>query len=505
MRRRILFLTSMVLSFLIIYSNQCSAKKLNAGFNFATFYSPEDGTYLETYLGVRGNSVVFEKQENGMFRGALHITMIFRQDSVIKAFRKYELWSPEQPDTTSSFFDFIDQQRISLPVGVYELELSINDRFFPDKKFSYKIPVEVFFDKNQVIVSGIQMLESYKPSAAPSVITKNGLDLEPRVTNYYPQSTSKLRFYSEIYNTDTVLGSNEKLMVSWYIQPYESGKKLDEYSRFKIYDTKPVQPLLAEFDLTNLPTGNYNLAIEVRDKSNKIVGYNNLFFQRNNPAAAFNMESYAGQGTEKILLGTTSNADTLRNWVLSLRPIATLSEKVFIDNQSSVADPVILKRYLSHFWEERNEIDPEGAWLTYLNEVKKVDKLFGNKFRRGYDTDRGRVYLQYGPPNSITDRPFDAGDSQMTNNKNRMTGQDGGVVPYQIWHYYVIKNQRNKKFVFYNPHLAGDEYSLIHSDAQGEFYNSQWQSQLKRIQLHDVDQGQDGFDGQSGRYYNDPF
>ena len=31
------------------------------------------------------------------------------------------------------------------------------------------------------------------------------------------------------------------------------------------------------------------------------------------------------------------------------------------------------------------------------------------------------------------------------------------------------------RFVFYNPHLATNDFSLLHSDMQGELQNSNWQ------------------------------
>lgn len=505
MINRIFFIKALVVTLLLCQGLSVEAKKLLAEMSFATFYSPQGGSYLETYLGVRGKSVVFERNENGMFQGVLHITMIFRKDSVIKTFRKYELLSPEQKDTSMLAYDFIDQQRVPLEPGSYDLELLIYDRAQPDNKYNLHIPVDIFYDKQQVMVSGIEMVESYKPSVVDGNITKGGYDMIPRVSNYFPQHSNTLSFYTEIYNSDTVLGNNEKLLATWYLQPYESGKKLNSYTKFKVYEAKPVIPIFAEFDIKDLPSGNYNLSLEVRDRTNKIVGFNSIFIQRSNPRLNDSILTGISTSGESSFAITISNQDTLRDWVLSLRPIATVSEKIFIDNQAKVASAATLQRFLNHFWEQRNELDALGAWLSYYSEVKRVNKLFGNKFRRGYDTDRGRVYLQYGAPNTITDRPFDASNSQMTNNRGSSSRQDGGLVPYQIWHYYTIKNQRNKKFVFYNPHLAGDDYTLLHSDAQGEFYNPQWQTQLKRIQLENVDEGQNGFDGQSGRYYNDPF
>ena len=92
-------------------------------------------------------------------------------------------------------------------------------------------------------------------------------------------------------------------------------------------------------------------------------------------------------------------------------------------------------------------------------------------------------------------------------NSGDIYSQGRGLVPYQIWQYYVLKNQRNRKFVFYSPHLSTAEYELLHSDAVGEHYNSNWQSKLYRIQLENLDSndGTNRFNGTSGKYYNDPF
>jgi hypothetical protein len=53
------------------------------------------------------------------------------------------------------------------------------------------------------------------------------------------------------------------------------------------------------------------------------------------------------------------------------------------------------------------------------------------------------------------------------------------MYPYEIWHYYELKNtQRNKRFVFYSPDRVTSDYYLLHSDALGEVYNSRWQIDL---------------------------
>ena len=193
-----------------------------------------------------------------------------------------------------------------------------------------------------------------------------------------------------------------------------------------------------------------------------------------------------------------SNADTLRENIKSLRPIATQMEQIFINTQLMSSDIQSLQQFLYNFWLNRNEVDPAGAWDKYRIEVIKVNNSYSTQVKKGYDTDMGRVYLQYGPPNTITDVPFDAGG--LLNDPS---------IPYQIWHYYTINNnrERNKKFVFAASELTVKDYTLIHSDVTGEIQNYNWQKELVRMRGSD-DMDADKLKRDRGRaatYYNNPF
>jgi hypothetical protein len=116
-----------------------------------------------------------------------------------------------------------------------------------------------------------------------------------------------------------------------------------------------------------------------------------------------------------------------------------------------------------------------------------VNKLYSAMGVKGYATDRGRVYLQYGPPNIISDET-----------------QDPSAYPYQIWHYYRLVDQRNheipqeqsnRKFVFYAKESATNNYILLHSDAIGELSQPQWQAMLHdRTTTHKTQSGAIGID-----------
>ena len=96
MKKSILFIAVMLL--LVPFS---MAKSLQAHLSYATFFSKENGSYIETYLSVNPNSIKYTETEDGTFKAALEITMKFKQEDKVVAFDKYILHSPEVTDTAN--------------------------------------------------------------------------------------------------------------------------------------------------------------------------------------------------------------------------------------------------------------------------------------------------------------------------------------------------------------------------------------------------------------------
>ncbi|MBU2650529.1 MAG: GWxTD domain-containing protein, partial [Bacteroidetes bacterium] len=256
---------------------------------------------------------------------------------------------------------------------------------------------------------------------------------------------------------------------------------------------KEVIAILGEFDINDLPSGNYNLVIEIRDKENTRITSNQLFFQRSNPKVEYNLSDLAALSIENTFAGRITSEDTLNQYIMFLSPIATDLERGFINKQMKTSDLVTKQRFFLNFWITRDNLNPDKAWEYYLGQVMKVNHSFNAIARQGYDTDRGRVYLKYGPPNII---------SQSYN--------EPAAYPYEIWQYYTLgNNQRNKKFVFYTEDIVTNEFQLVHSDAIGEISNYRWQVMIYRrtYDPENLDQGQyfDAWGSKVNQYYDNPY
>ena len=456
----------------LIVFNLLAANNVTAYLTYATFNVPAKGPYVETYLSVIGNSVKFIKNADGKYQGALDIAVNFSQNGEIKNAKKYTLNSPETADTSTGYPNFIDQQRFTLANGIYNMEISIADKnSLSEKPFINTMSITINFPDDRIEISDIQSLESFEKSTAPNVLTKSGYDLVPYVSTFYPENINKLKFYAEIYNSKKIVGEGQKIVINYFLESYEKHIKLNDYSAFSKQSANEVNILLAEFNIEKLPTGNYNLVIELRDKENKIQADRNYFIQRKNTQGKFSMEDLKSVNVSNTFVMSYKSKDTLADYIRSLRPISSSSEIQYAENIVSGKNLELMQQFFYNFWKSHNEIEPQLTWLEYYKEVMKVNKEFGTYGLKGYDTDRGRVYLQYGAPSS----------------RNTVNLDERNTKPYEIWQYDVLidksiiltfpgNKQSNRKFVFVNSDLVTNRYKLIHSTAQGEIFNSNWQT-----------------------------
>jgi len=450
--------------FVIAPVHQLHAKKLQSYLSYVTFYSPANGPYVETYIAFAGKSIHFVKNVNNKFTSNVEITMIFSQNNTVKSFDKYFLKIPELDDTLN-VENFIDQHRFALPNGSYLFEIEIQDKNSPQKSLKGKDSITIVYTDDKINISGIQPVESYKPTVNQTIYSKSGYDLAPMVINFYPEKSKKLTYYAEIYNTDKLFGNNEKYVTKCYIETFERTMELNDYVILKREATKPVNVLLQEFSIDQLPSGNYNLVVEIRDKENKMITSNKLFFQRSNPGISMKQTDYESIILKNSFVEKIKNRDTLKEYIHCLYPVSSEIEKNLAQSLIKNDDISIevLQKYFLKFWMDRNVTNPEQAWNNYHLEVIKVNTYYSTGINRGYLTDRGRVYLQYGAPNSIIQAPFDAGS-----------------YPYEIWHYYKLGTQTNKKFVFYTRDMASNNYELINSNAIGEISDYAWMNKIIR-------------------------
>lgn len=460
----ILFLT-------ILFMPNARAGKVQAIFSKSVFFLNGKQPLVETNLLIKGNTVVYQKIRSGKYQGTVQVMIAISKLGKAVYTDKYNLQSPETADSVGRTFNFIDQQRIPLDTGNYDIEISMHDINSKDEPVKALDQVHIIVPQS-VFFSDIQLIESYSKAEKPGKLTKSGYDLVPHISDYYAPQENKLTFYSEVYKTLEQIGKDEKYLVSFYLTEKKNNQLMNNFSGFRRMLASDVGVILQEFNIELLPSGAYSLVLEVKNKENALIASHRRDFLRNNPGVALSAESISAIDLTGSFVENFKSKDSLTECIHSLRPIASEMEKTFVNNLLDGGDFQMMKQYFLTFWQNRSPLEPELAWANYSKEVKFVNKDFKTAIRRGYDTDRGRVYLQYGPPDNRT-----------------VSLHEPSAYPYEIWHYYRLKKQSNRRFVFYNTDLITNDFVLLHSDALGEIMNDQWQFQLMKrdSQTNDMD------------------
>jgi GWxTD domain-containing protein len=425
---------------------------IRATFDYKQFLIPGEGFFLETLLSFDGRTLDWVAVDSTQFQSSVQATIVVTQGEDIIDFRKTKINSPIQ--VKGDFVDFIDVQRFLLPRGKYALEIELVDLNDPkQEKVTLNQEIDIVLQETLPCVSSVTFVQAYAKATESSELTKSGYDLLPLVSDFFPPEAGKLVFYAEAYNTERFFTEDDKYLLTYALWGEEG--PLEETRKYLRKDVAPVTPLLEVMDISAVPEGNYQLVIEIRTKENEEVASEAIgFYRAGQPKSPFDelQDDYA------ITPGLAfNNPDSMREYVSCLYPIARNVERNTIRNLEKGADMTTLRSYFETFWMDRSPDDPLKEWMYYVKEVWKVEAMFATPVRKGYDTDRGRVWLQYGEPNTRITRY-----------------NETEVFPYEIWHYYKIGRFNNKRFLFYSRTVVNIDFELLHSDVPGEVQNENW-------------------------------
>ena len=455
-------LLSIVLCLALVSVGTAQKKAVQSFLSYTTYNVPGDKPFVENALAFDCSSVVYHQFEPGKFKATVEIQTIFRQGDKICNFSKVALDSPVTTDTSLIIGAFVDQQRFSLENGEYAMEITVKDLNNPSQvPYKSEQTVVLDFPADQPAISDILLVENYQKATVNSTLTKSGYDLIPRVYSFYMNNNNSLTFYAEMYNSDKYYKDGGQYLVNYYIQSYESSKRMKEFNFIQRKDVGPVNILLNTINIQNLPTGNYYLVVEMRDRNNELMASNSVFFQRYNPGCEVNLEDIAATPVNNTFAAEITNLDTIREYIRCLNPRCTEMERDYANNLVKTDDLTTMQQFLYNFWATRAPLNPKDAWQDYYNQVKRVNASYSTRTKKGYMSDRGYVYLKYGTPDKICEEPFEP-----------------GAYPYEIWHYYEVAGQRNKHCVFMSQDMVTNDYQLIHSDIIGEVNNPRWQMMI---------------------------
>ena len=346
--------------------------------------------------------------------------------------------------------------------GVYTARLEVIDAV--SKRES-----SVFFDSiavrtaepDKLTMSGFRMAYMLTRSedghtGNPNLL-KNGYTIYTNTQNALSVNDSATYIYGELYNLDYSKDKPSDYRLDYKINN-DKGELYQDLG-YKLVRKPGTSSVVAErLDTKDWPIGSYTIVIAATDMA---TGQSDTVSM---PLSIW--------PTPQQMAALASS----RRNVQPQEPYDTLDIEHKIQLVTYLLDPnqmAVLKglsetgkaAYLDRYWKEHDE-DPTTSVIE--NRVRMMRRYnYANEFfsdnvkhTNGWSTDRGRIYMTYGPAEQIEDNP------------TPLNGK-----PYVIWWYHSI--DKGLVFVFVDRY-ENHEFYLVHSNADGEIYSSEWEQLLKQ-------------------------
>ncbi len=457
----------------------------NASFNLDVLplWHPSTGPYLDLLCYVQSPEGV-----------TTEIAAWIEKDGKIIAVDKITMTAPDRQDSGTTALNYQSLLRLAGDTGLYQLFVAVG----PDPEHWDTLRGSVRMNSgNQTQLSQVLLAEHISSAQnSKNPFNRYGMEVLPLVhwgDHVFTSEKDVLRFYTEAYR----IPEGKKSVLTYALRSDERGElRADLGGRIKIDSDQAVNALQGGLDLSQVPSGRYSLelTLAVQDMDPSAFPKQSISFFRWNPGEA---NQYARLSVDPRWVELLGEGENLRRALSALYPIASLTERITIESlsQKEAADS-LRWRFSQQFWTKRYPTEALTQATAYSSRVDEVNKRFSSKAMPGYATDRGRIYLQYGPPTLAERRPYES-----------------DAYPYEMWQYNTLDvpntpYQINRIFIFGNFDLAGGNYELVHSSAIGEIQNPRWRIALQKRSYGVGDLDQTGAnDGEKfgSRIYNNMF
>lgn len=449
------------LIFLFAFPLVSFAQNIEASFSFGSFYS-EESPYVETHLSINGYTLKYKAVDGG-YQSEVEALYVIRKDSSVVTFDKILIKSPVIADTTGAMHELMDIRRIAIPNGKYSLELILKDLNNDLNPIAVEQDLYITFNTDFPTFSDITLYSQLEKSTdETSPLYKYGYDLTPFPTDLLYENDSILYYASELYFTNNYIGDTGKYVLTSYIEDIK-GVIIENSFKRAIKEAKSTEVILQAFDASKLDPGFYHIVVQARNDQNKIFAEKKLFFEKMAPIGTsenipISTEDMVASFDPSLLI-----KDSLEYYLLSLEPLANGFENTRHISAVKNQDMAVMQEFFINFWETRYPTNAIEEWNKYKENIWFVEKHFGTKTIKGYQTDRGRVYLQYGPPNVRVVRT-----------------SEPSSYPYEIWQYYKHPSRTDAKYLFYVTDNVSNYYVILNTNIRGELQNPRWQKDLQR-------------------------
>ncbi len=365
---------------------------------------------------------------------------VIDQGEWIKQIPVEDLESTQDPNARVN-----DMFTLSLVPGTYDLEVTVED-LQGEKQGLCRRKIEVHnFEAapSAVTISDVEFgAEIERSEDKQDRFVHNGYRIVPNLTRSYGMGRT-LKCYFEVYGFAVDPSVDDDSFYLSYSIVDTNGVVVKSYDVKRIRKPGESCAKMDTLALGDLSSGGYGFLVQVRDR---------LTRQTARTLRRFQILSTSQAGQE-----LSEEEKELWRYYSDIRFVATEKEQKLLKSLDSKGQ----ERFLKQFWKDRDptpETPLNEQLMEHIRRMKYTENQFAAQVnKRGSDTDKGRVYIKYGPPDDIQYNTLATGEKS-----------------YEIW---VYEKQGRYEFVFRDRHGNGI-YELVHSTMPGERYNPNWRDEL---------------------------
>jgi len=412
----------------------------------ARFRGGDDNhVHVELYYAFPRRGLTF-RQDSAGFVGAGDLTFTVRKgDSLVYGDRWLVPHVLRDTANATPGLMLVGNSQLQLEGGDYIFKLLGRDRHNAAHADSVtlRVPIKPFVTDKPTI-SDIEFATTIRQGTKGGAFYKNTLDVVPNVGGVFVENQN-CYFYSEAYNltvgnetVDYYLRTNVHDAVGKEIMSREKPKKrLSESS-----------VIVDNFPAATLRTGTYTLVLSLLDTSKKVITSSaRKFFVYNKTLGVDSSLLASAAGLPMAEYMSMDSVELDREFKWAKWEALDLEKSQF----EQLTGAETKRKFMTDFWRHR----PPGRREEYLARVAYANGNFNMMGREGYRTDRGRVYIVYGPPEDVERHP-----------------NETDMKPYEIWYYTNI--QGGVQFVYVQRNSGGD-LELVHSTHRNELHDENWQ------------------------------
>ncbi|MBI2419547.1 MAG: GWxTD domain-containing protein [Ignavibacteriales bacterium] len=313
------------------------------------------------------------------------------------------------------------------------------------------------YPKGTFSISDIELANSISKSEnTDSRFYKNTFEIIPNPTRVFNQNMPVAFYYCELFGLkENAKQSQLRLDINLFNANNER-----VYKKSKIIGrTENNIVEVGSLNIMKYPTGTYTLALALIDSVDKRTYLKQKKFFIYTQTAADTSFSLKGENEYMASEFAVLSEEDLTEAFNQAKYIASTQE---IDKWNRLSTIESKRVFIYEFWKKRDNAPetPDNEFRKeFYERVRYVNDKFSSFKKKGWFSDRGRVYIMHGEPSEIERFP-----------------NETDYKPYEVWHYNGLEG--GAIFVFAD--LNGyQDYQLIHSTLRGELRDDYWTRRVK--------------------------